>query len=164
MFPMKAVLVPVLVVLILLGPGCAGPGGVYLRADGSPGPQPCSEKALEVMRILRLRPGDSASLVIDANQSSQSPVTLSDGPVESFITGGLGYLSPLTRMYGQIWTSGPNVIISYYEARPLDGDPIPICAVARLGRGGLQKKPGSRPGVAVVDFARASLFIVDSFR
>ncbi len=159
----KATDLSALILLACLGLGCAGPG-VSLRADGSPGPQACAPKALEAMRILRLRPGDSASFVIDANQSSQSPVSLTDGPVESYLLEELGYLSPLTRLYGQIWTGGPNVIIRYYEARPLDAEPIPICAVARLGRGGLQKKPESPPGVALIDDSRAAVFIVDGFR
>jgi hypothetical protein len=163
MFPTTATRMMSLALAAGLGLGCTSPG-VSLRADGSPGPQDCPAKALEVMRILRLRPGDSASLVIDANQSSQTPVSLPEGPVESYITEDLGYLPPLTRMYGHIWTGGPNAIIRYFEARPPDGDPVPLCAVARLGRGGLQKKPGSPPGVAVVDFARAQLFIVDGFR
>ncbi|QRN95912.1 serine/threonine protein kinase [Archangium violaceum] len=163
MVSMKATHCPILITLTCLGIGCTG-AGVSLRADGSPGPQPCAEKALEAMRILRLRPGDSASIVIDANQSSQSPVSLTDGPVESYLTEELGYLSPLTRLYGQIWTGGPNVMIRYYEARPPDGEPIPLCAVARLGRGGLQKKPDSPPGVALIDHSRAAVFIVDAFR
>ncbi len=163
MVPTKAIHLSTLMVLTCMGLGCTG-SGVSLRADGSPGPQACVEKALDAMRILRLRPGDSSSIVIDANQSSQSPISLSDGPVESYLTEELGYLSPLTRLYGQIWTGGPNVIIRYYEARPPDGDPIPICAVARLGRGGLRKKPESPPGVALIDHPRAAVFIVDGFR
>ncbi len=159
----KAAHFSTLVILMCLGLGCTG-AGVSLRADGSPGPQACAEKALEAMRILRLRPGDSSSIVIDANQSSQSPVSLTDGPVESYLTEELGYLSPLTRLYGQIWTGGPNVIIRYYEARPPDGDPIPICAVARLGRGGLRKKPESPSGAALIEHPRAAVFIVDAFR
>lgn len=160
----KATHLSVFILLSCWGLGCTGPG-VSLRADGSPGPQACAQKALEAMKILRLRPGDSsASIVIDANQSSQSPVSLTDGPVESYLLEDLGYLSPLTRLYGQIWTGGPNVIIRYYEARPPDGEPIPICAVARLGRGGLRKKPESPPGVALIDNSRAAVFIVDGFR
>ncbi|WP_343073407.1 hypothetical protein [Pyxidicoccus fallax] len=116
------------------------------------------------MRILRLRPGDSSSVEIDANQNGYSSITVNDGPVESILQGHLGYLDPTTRLYGQIWTGGPNVVIRYYEARPPDGDPIPICAVARLGRGGLLKKPGSPPGSAVLEFSGAGVYIVDAFR
>ncbi len=101
MVPTKATHLSAFILLTCWGLGCAGPG-VSLRADGSPGPQPCAQKALEAMRILRLRPGDSATLVIDANQSSQSPVSLTDGPVESYLLEELGYLSPLTRLYGQM--------------------------------------------------------------
>ncbi len=163
MLPVKATFCSALVGVASLSIGCAG-SGVSIRPDGGPGPQPCSEKALEAMRILRLRPGDGSTVEIDANQQSQSPITVNDGPVESILKDDLGYLGPTTRVYGQIWTGGPSVVIRYYEARPPDGDPIPICAVARLGRGGLLKKPGPRPGSAVLEFSRAGIYIVDAFR
>ncbi|WP_257459394.1 hypothetical protein [Archangium lipolyticum] len=116
------------------------------------------------MRILRLEPGDSAFAELDANQTDQSPVTLSDGPVEGFLDQDFKTLPAMTRIYGQIWTGGPNVVVRYYEARPPGGDRIPICAVARSDRGGLKKQPGSRPGVAVLQLSRAVLWIVDDFR
>ncbi|MBE4749435.1 serine/threonine protein kinase [Corallococcus sp. ZKHCc1 1396] len=160
---MNATRLPSLVLISCLGFGCTA-SGVSIRPDGGPGPQPCSEKALEAMKILQLRPGDSSSAEIDANQSHQQGITVNDGPVESYLTEDLGPLSPVTRLYGQIWTGGPNVVIRYYEARPPDGETIPICAVARLGRGGLLKKPGPRPGSAVLEFSRTGIYIVDSFR
>jgi hypothetical protein len=162
MLPMKAPFFSALVVSCL-GLGCTA-SGVALRPDGGPGPEKCPEKALEAMRILRLRPGDTSTVVIDANQSSQSPIIVNDGPVESYLERELGYLEPLTRMYGQIWTGGPNVVIRYYEARPPDGDPIPICAVARLGHGQLKKKQGPAPGTAELEFPIAGVYIVDGFR
>jgi hypothetical protein len=143
---------------------CTASTAVGLRADGGPGPQKCSDKALEVMKILRLRPGDSSTIVVDANQTSQSPIIVSDGPIESFLEDSLGFLDPLTRMYGQVWTGGTNVIIRYYEARPPDGEPLPICAVARLGHGQLRKVPGPNPGTAQLEFPIAGIYIVDGFR
>ncbi|WP_317987985.1 hypothetical protein [Hyalangium gracile] len=116
------------------------------------------------MRILRLRPGDTAKAEVDANQRADDSIMVNDGPVESVLANDLGYLPPTTRLYGQIWTGGPNVVIRYYEARPPDGDPIPICAVARLSGGGLRKRPRPRPGSAVLEFSRASVHIVDAFR
>ena len=163
MRPTKAALLSTITLTSCLGLGCTG-SGVSLRPDGSPGPQKCSDKALEAMRYLQLRPGDSSTAEIDANQSSQSPISLNDGPVESYLTEDLGPFPPVTRLYGQIWTGGPSVIIRYFEARPPDGERVPICAVARLGRGGLQKKPGSLPGNAVLEFSRAGVYIVDDFR
>ena len=77
--------------VMCVGLGCSS-SGPALRGDGSPGAQEWPEKALEVMRILRLRPGDSSAVVLDANQSSQSPVTLTEGPVESYLDEVLGYL------------------------------------------------------------------------
>jgi hypothetical protein len=116
------------------------------------------------MRYLRLRPGDSALAVIDANQNSQETISVNDGPVESFLSSFLNSLPPTTRLYGQIWTGGPNVVIRYYEARPPDGEAIPICAVARLGQGQLKKLPGSLPGNALLGFYQANVYIVDGFR
>lgn len=163
MCSMKATLLGSLLLSSVLCMGCAG-SGVSLRPDGSPGPQECPQKALEAMRILRLRPGDTSMAEVDANQSAQDSITVNDGPVESILRDELGYLPPTTRLYGLIWTSGPNVVIRYYEARPPDGDPIPICAVARLSGGGMRKLPGPRPGSAVLEFSRTGIYIVDAFR
>jgi hypothetical protein len=163
MFTMKAPLLWPLLIVPGLSLGCAG-SGVSLRPDGGPASQDCPQKALEAMRILRLRPGDTSMAEVDANQSAQDSITVNDGPVESILRDYLGYLPPATRLYGQIWTGGPNVAIRYYEARPPDGDPIPICAVARLSGGGLLKRPGPRPGTAVLEFSRTGVYIVDAFR
>lgn len=163
MLSMKRRFLMPLVLSACLGLGCAS-SGVSLRADGSPGPEECPEGALKMMRLLRIQPGDTAWLEIDANQTHHSPVTLSDGPVESHLDEELGALPSGTNLYGRIWTSGPVVIIRYYQARPRDGDIIPFCAVARLAGGGLQPKPGSRPGTAILGSSRAGLYVVDAFR
>jgi len=145
--------------------GCAtAPGQVSLRPDGSPGPERCPEKALETMKILRMRVGDSADVQLDANQIDARPIMLFDGPVESYLDGSLGHLESGTRLYGQVWTGGHQVIVRYYEATPVDGDTVKICAVARLGNGQLRKRPDSKPGTAVLDYSGASVFVVDSFR
>jgi hypothetical protein len=116
------------------------------------------------MRILNLRVGDSAIVDLDANQIDTSPITLYDGPVESVLNQSLGPLPPVTRLYGRVWTSGPQVVVRYYEAHPPDGEPFPFCAVARLGRGQLAKKPESKPGMAILEFSSAGVYIVNSFR
>lgn len=108
--------------------------------------------------------GDSAGVELDANQLEASPIILRDGPVESHLVNELGDLLPGTRLYGRVWTSGPLVVIRYYQAKPPDGGPVPICAVARLGRGQLRKLPESQPGTAMLDYSGASVFVVDSFR
>jgi hypothetical protein len=137
---------------------------VSLRADGSPGPEKCPEEALKTMRILRMHVSDATDVELDANQIDASPITLYDGPVESVLDGSLGTLDPMTRLYGRVWTSGPLVVIRYYEAKPPDGDTVPICAVARMGDGQLRKRPESKPGTAIVEFSSAAVFVVDSFR
>lgn len=158
----RALLLP-FVVLLLTTSGCPS-AGVSLRADGSPGPEKCSEEALKTMRILRMHVGDSSDVELDANQIDARPITLYEGPVESVLDGSLGTLDPITRLYGRVWTSGPQVVVRYYEAKPPDGDTVPICAVARLGDGQLRKRPESKPGTAIVEFSNASVFVVDSFR
>ncbi len=112
-----------------------------------------------------LSPGDAATVVIDANQDNdQGPISVNDGPVESYLTKRLGWMQVGTRLYGRIWTSGPNVVIRYYEARPLEGETFPICAVARLGNEGLKKLPGFGKGNALLEFPDAGIYIVDAFR
>jgi hypothetical protein len=108
--------------------------------------------------------GDSADVELDANQIDARPITLYDGPVESFLDGSLGTLDPGTRLYGRVWTGGPQVVVRYYEARPPRADTVPICAVARLGANQLKKRPESKPGTAILDYSGASVFVVDSFR
>ncbi len=154
------------VVLLATSAGCPATvsGGVALRPDGSPGPEPCPEEALKAMRYLRLRVSDEAWVELDANQDDTSPITLYDGPIESVLTEDLGTLEPPTRLYGRVWTGGPQVIIRYYEAQPPDGDRVPVCAVARLSKGQLRKRPESKPGTAILDFSRAGAAIVDEFR
>jgi hypothetical protein len=153
----------VFLALLLAASGCPS-GSVLLRPDGSPGPEKCPEEALKAMRILRLRVGDSAWVDLDVNQADTSPISLYEGPLESMVNDELGPLESPTRLYGQVWTEGPQVVIRYYEARPPDGDVIPICAVARLAKGQLKKLPGSKPGMAIVEFSEATVYIVDRFR
>lgn len=116
------------------------------------------------MRILNLRVGDGAVVELDVNQSVTSPIVLSDGPIESMLNNSLGPLPPVTRLYGRVWTGGPQVVVRYYEAHPPDGEPFSLCAVARLARGQMQKKPESKPGTAILEFSEAGVYIVNSFR
>lgn len=151
------------VVLLLTTTGCTS-SAVSLRSDGTPGPQECSEEALKTMRILRMRVSASADVELDANQIDARPITLYDGPVESYLDSPLGTLDPGTRLYGRVWTGGPQVVVRYYEAHPPDGDVVPICAVARLGKGQLRRRPDSKPGTAILDYSGASVFVVNAFR
>jgi hypothetical protein len=151
-----------LVIALCLSVGCAG---VSLRADGSPGPQDCPDGALEAMSIQQFRPGDYSVVVIDAHKEDQKPTLLKDGPVEGNLEYALGELPYGTRLYGRIWTSGPEVAIRYYEARSPDGDKrIPFCGEVREPQGGLVKRPDSPPGTAVIDDDYARVWVVDAFR
>ena len=152
--------------MLLLGmsAGCATTSGVTLRPDGTPGPQDCPAKALEVMGYLKLRVGDAELVELDANQIGARRVTLYDGPIESILEDDFGTLEATTRLYGQVWTSGPQVVIRYYEAHPPDSEKVPICAVARLSQDQMRKSPDSKPGMAILEGSRAAAYIVNAFR
>jgi hypothetical protein len=152
------------IVLLTASPGCTTTGGVALRPDGTPGPQECPEEAKRVMRALKLRVGDAAWVELDANQIKSKPITLYDGPIESILEDDFGTLEATTRLYGQVWTSGAQVVIRYYEAHPPDTEKLPICAVARLSENQLRKLPGSKPGMAILAFSVSGVSIVDAFR
>ncbi|MCY1076805.1 serine/threonine protein kinase [Archangium lansingense] len=162
---MAQAILPGFVVLLCTLSGCTTTsGGVALRPDGTPGPQECSEEAKKAMRYMRLRVGDGALVELDANQIKSKPITLYDGPLESMLKNDLGILETTTRLYGQVWTGGPQVVIRYYEAHPPDSEKVPICAVARLSENQLRKRPDSLPGTAILDFSVAGVDIVDAFR
>ncbi|ATB42124.1 serine/threonine protein kinase [Cystobacter fuscus] len=152
------------IVLLTTPSGCTTTGGVVLRPDGTPGPQECPEEAKKAMRYMRLRVGDDAWVSLDANQLDARRITLYDGPIESMLDEDLGILESTTRLYGQVWTSGPQVVIRWYEAHPPDGEKVPICAVARLSRDQMRKLPESKPGMAILEGSKAAAYIVDAFR
>lgn len=151
-------------VLLATSSGCTTTGGVTLRPDGTPGPQECSEEAKRTMRALKLRVGDAELVELDANQIGARRVTLYDGPIESILDDDFGTLEATTRLYGQVWTSGPQVVIRYYEAHPPDSEKLPICAVARLSQDQMRKSPDSKPGMAILEGSTAAAYIVDAFR
>jgi hypothetical protein len=151
------------VVLLAAAPGCTG-SGVALRSDGSPGPQECPEESKKALRYMGLRVGDSVLVDLDANQTESRRVTLYDGPIESVTREEFGPLDATSRLYGQVWTGGPQVVIRYYEAQSPNGEKVPICAVARLGYDQMKKLPESKPGTAILEGSIAAAFIVDAFR
>ncbi|NOK06434.1 MULTISPECIES: hypothetical protein [Myxococcus] len=117
------------------------------------------------MSYLHLFVGESAWVQLDANQTRARPITLYDGNIESVLNENLGLLEAPARLYGRVWTGGPQVVIRYHAAQPMNGrDQVPICAVARLGFGQLRKHPESKPGTAILDSPRAGVYIVDEFR
>ncbi len=164
--PMVRALFRCSVLLLLSSTGCATTsiGRVALRPDGTPGPQDCPEESKKAMRYLRLYVGDAAWVELDANQIKSKPITLYDGPIESILRDDFGTLEATTRLYGQVWTGGPQIVIRYYEAHPPKSEKVPICAVARLSENQLRKLPGSKPGMGMLEFSVASAYIVDAFR
>lgn len=154
------------IALLAASSGCTTTtaGGVSLRPDGSPRPQECPEEAIKAMRYMQLHVGDSALIDIDANQGGSRRVLLYDGPIESVLREEFGPLRSASRLYGQVWTTGPQVVIRYYEGLAPNGDKVPLCAVARLGYDQMRKLPESKPGTAILESSIAAAFIVDAFR
>ncbi len=152
------------IILLATSPGCITAGGVSLRPDGTPGPEDCPEESKKAMRYMKIRVGDAALMELDANQISSRRVTLYDGPLESMLMEDLGTLEATTRLYGQVWTGGPQVVIRYYEAHPPESEKVPICAVARLSYDQMRKRPESLPGTAILDGSQAAAYAVDAFR
>jgi hypothetical protein len=116
------------------------------------------------MRAMGLEVGDTSWVQLDANQIDSSPISLYDGPIESVLEKDFGTLETTTRLYGRVWTGGPQIVIRYYEADPPGREKLPICAVARLSENQLRKLPGSKPGMAILQFSVSGVTIVDSFR
>jgi hypothetical protein len=118
-----------------------------------------------MMEALRLRVGDAAEVQLDAKQPvDASPIALYDGPVESLLRKPFGTLERGARLYGRVWTSGPQVVVRYYQARSVAGQMLPICAVARIGGNQFRKLPESKPGMALLEFPKAVAYVVSAFR
>lgn len=135
-----------------------------MRPDGTPGPQECPEEAKKAMRYMKMGVGDAAWVDLDANQLDAKRITLYDGPIESMLSEELGTLEATTRLYGQVWTAGAQVVIRWYEAHPPGSEKVPICAVARLSRDQMRKLPESKPGMAILEGSTAAAYVVDAFR
>ena len=143
--------------------GCAMMG-VWLRPDGTPGPQECPADWKNGIRYMNLHVGDSAYIDVDANQAGSKRLFLYDGAIESVVYGSLGPLTGTSRLYGRVWTSGPQVVIRYYAAQAPTGEKVPFCAVAKLDDDETRKLPESKPGIAVLGTSITKVVLVDAFR
>ena len=85
--------------------------------------------------------------------------TVGDGKIESVVKEGTRGLPKGTRLYGQLWTSGGEVVGRYTRAvYPPDFDltdsdwerDFQVCFALGLD-GGAEKLPGSKPGAAILD-------------
>ena len=97
--------------------------------------------------------------------SHRCVATLGDGKIESVVRRRFGDLLPGTRLYGQVWTSGGEVVIRYTRAVVPSGEDygdlerdFPICVALGLN-GGEKKLPGSKPGAALVPANAVARFI-----
>jgi serine/threonine-protein kinase len=133
------------------------------------------------MRDRELRDEGEIRVQVDVRQPDEGPgkcraagreredfgciATLGDGKIESVVLGQFRQLPEGTRLYGQVWTSGEEVVIRYTRAVVPSGEDygdlerdFPIC-VALGHNGGEKKLPGSKPGAAVVPAERTARFI-----
>jgi hypothetical protein len=153
-----------LAVLVLLAMNGCSSATVALRPDGSPGLEECSQEALRTMNIMQLYAGDESMVELAPRQADRSMVTLHDGPIEVLLAQPWATFDPGTRLFGKVWTTGPTVVIRFYEAHsPLVGT-MPICAVVRYPTPFLKKLPESKPGTAILKVTRVPVVAVDVFR
>lgn len=151
---------PLCAAILLLGSGCTS---VPLRPDGTPGPQKCPDQALDAMRMLGVHPGDTVLVVIETSKFGQSPLALSDGLLEGYLERDLGSLPAGTRLYGQVWTGGTAVVIRYNEVRYPQGGKFPFCGIVINEGGSLNKRPGSSPGIGIIQNDYGTLQAVSAF-
>ena len=116
------------------------------------------------MRYLRLHVGDSALVDLDANQIGAGVSRSTTGPLRASCERTLARWRRRLAYTGRSGRRGPQVVIRYYEAHPMDGDKVPICAVARLSDDQMRKLPESKPGTAILDGSVAAAYVVDAFR
>jgi len=145
---------------------CAMAGASAAALMGCPGPQvtptreTCPKEAVRAAQERDLpHDGSFRVRVQPCPPGKACDVTLRDGPIESVVERGRYGLPDGTRLYGQAWTEGDEVVIRYtravipsgittYYAEGTERD-FPICAV--LGNnGGAKKEEGSKPGAARV--------------
>jgi serine/threonine-protein kinase len=151
---------------------CAMAGASAAALMGCPGAQvtptreTCPEEAVRAARRRGLEHDETVGITVDANRPCPPGkgcfVTLSDGPIESVVQEGDGRsgMPEGTRLYGQVWTGGDEVVIRYtravippevtdnYYVEGTERD-FPICAVLGFN-GGAEKEEGSKPGAARV--------------
>lgn len=115
------------------------------------------------MQRLGLAVSDRAPIRIDP-RSEQNPLVVLNGPIESLLEDEFGALPTGTRLHGQVWTEGPDVVIRYHEVRTPLGRTYPFCGIAIDGSDGMTKRPDSPPGAGIIPDAAAIVRVVDAFR
>jgi hypothetical protein len=161
---LRQLLVVILLMGLLVPAGCSP--GPYIRPDGSPGPEECPPQALLAMRAIMVDFGLASLVQLDARRDVDDlgPITLQEGPLDSVLRSPMGNLDPETHLIGRVWTSGPEVVIRYYEVRSPTFGSMPFCAMVKASPGDLRKQPGPSPGSAVLRHAIMATWPVDAFR
>ena len=146
----------------------------------TPTREACPAAAVEAMHERALRDEGEIRVQVDVRQPDEGPgkcraagrerdfgciATLGDGKIESVVLRRFRDLPKGTRLYGQVWTSGEEVVIRYTRAVVPSGEDygdlerdFPICVALGLN-GGEKKLPGSKPGAAVVPAEAPARFI-----
>jgi hypothetical protein len=109
------------------------------------------------------------SIVVSGSSKVWDNYFIADGDVDGFIPTGFLGLPEGTRLRGKVWTGGPRVIARYYEAILPDGTLVPFCGVTtfesgELKRLGIPKRPGPRPGTAILPYGNGAFVrVVEAF-
>jgi serine/threonine protein kinase len=146
---------------------CAGYTLAAQVAAGCPAPQvrpereECSAEAVEYMQRLRLRDGQTNTLVLDVNQPGYADTfgVYRTGKYIGEISRSESILKEGWRVEGYLWTEGKYVVGRFTKLFPSAGAKdaagdllpreIPVCMV--LGNnGGVEKQEGSKAGAAIL--------------
>jgi len=149
----------------------------------TPTREACPAAAVEAMDARELRDEGEINVQVDVRQPDEGPAKcrvagrylegpnlgcfakVGDGKIESVVLRRFRDLPAGTRLHGQVWTSGEEVVIRYTRAVVPSGEDygdlerdFPICVALGLN-GGEKKLPGSKPGAALVPAEAPARFI-----
>ncbi|WP_257461975.1 hypothetical protein [Archangium lipolyticum] len=88
-------------------------------------------------------------IIMDERLGERGPTRLEEGPVVGYVDMPYKQLPERTRLFGQVWTAGENVIVRYDAAQVPGGRRVPFCAEVD-DSGGQVKDPVSPPSVAII--------------
>ncbi|WP_164000876.1 serine/threonine protein kinase [Pyxidicoccus caerfyrddinensis] len=144
---------------------CAAAGALAAATMGCPASQvmpereSCPAATVEAMKILELEDGLVIRINVDVKQPDGKNckrdedgfcvAVVGDGEIVSETRERLGRMPKGTRLSGRLWTGGSDVVGRYTWARPPGEDGFPVC-IALGDNGGVEKRPGSKPGAAMV--------------
>jgi serine/threonine protein kinase len=150
----------------------AGCAGVQTRPD----PADCPKETVDAMwNELGWDVGRQPAIVVDVTKGAiprplmkleDAATVFNDGPVTGELARDERKAAKGTRLEGHLWTTGDKVYGRYRRAHLPGGRTVPICVELITGGGGLglEKREGSKPGVAVGFSKEANGLVVERWR